>query len=381
MKVYYWGPYMGNVGTIKGAIDSAAAMKALGYEVKLYKVYREWEGYEDVLERYGLEVVDFGLSKKIKKLPERKVGFRISMAIMSLYSYRCLQKNWNEEKPDVIIATLLGYLPLLVRKHSGHKPKIINSIQGRPRLNSIRKFVWKMLYAKSDRIVTLSDNTEEMLLRTFPFMKDKIVRINNPIIDERLAEMEVEPMEEWELETYQPYIIGVGRLTRQKDFKTLIRAYSILRQEEEFKKYKLLILGVGEERKKLEALVKELGISESVFWGGFVKNPYKYMVHSEVFVLSSLWEDAGHVLLEAAYLKVPIVSTRCPSGQEEFLDYGEGGELCEVENPKDMAQHIKLVLTRKNDNKILHAYEKVQPYTMEMHGHNLDLLLKELCEG
>jgi glycosyltransferase involved in cell wall biosynthesis len=102
------------------------------------------------------------------------------------------------------------------------------------------------------------------------------------------------------------------------------------------------------------------------------------MHHAEAFVLSSLWEDAGHVMLEAAYVKAPIVSTRCPSGQEEFLDFGEGGELCGVGSPEDMADCIQKVLDRDTDIKIQHAYQKSLGFTMEKHGEKLQELMGRL---
>lgn len=372
MKVYYWTPYMGNVGTIKATINSAASLKKLGYEVKIYRIYREWEGYEDLLQQYGIELVDFGLSKRFASLPSKGIGFRISMILLSVLSVGPLRRNWKEEKPDVIIASLLGYLPLVVRRLSKQKPTIINSIQGRPKLHKVRKLLWKLLYAKSDLLITLSEETQKEVIAKLGFPEEKVVRLDNPVIDEQIDRLMEEPIDDIE----KPYILGVGRLTRQKDFATLIRAFAEFgkaNQEE-----KLLILGEGEERETLEALSKELGICDRVILKGFVKNPYKYMHRAEVFVLSSLWEDAGHVMLEAAYVKAPIVSTRCPSGQEEFLDYGEAGELCEVGNAHDMAQCIQNVKVRENEKKVERAYQKASLYTMERHGRNLDVIIADL---
>lgn len=365
---------MGNVGTIKATINSAASLKKLGYDVKIYRIYKEWEGYEDLLEQYNIELVDFELSKKFVTLPSKGIGFRISMILLSVLSIGPLKRNWNEEKPDVIIASLLGYLPLVVRRLSKYKPMIINSIQGRPKLHKVRKLLWKLLYAKSDLLITLSEETQNEIITKLGFKEEKVVRLDNPVIDEQIDELIKAPLDDEE--ESQPFILGVGRLTRQKDFSTLIRAFAEFGKENP--EEKLLILGEGEEREKLEALIKELGVSERVVLKGFVKNPYRYMHRAEVFVLSSLWEDAGHVMLEAAYVKAPIVSTRCPSGQEEFLDYGAAGELCEVGNAHDMAECIQQVKDRENDVKVERAYQKALLYTMDRHGENLELIIKSL---
>jgi glycosyltransferase involved in cell wall biosynthesis len=364
---------MGNVGTIKATINSAASLKQLGHDVKIYKIFHEWEGYESLIKKYNLEIVDFGLSRFFKQLPGKGIGFRFSMLIYSLYCYGRLKKNWQEEQPDIVIASLLGSLPLAVRKHAKYQPKIINSIQGRPRLNAVRRALWKRQYAASDLLITLSDETRQELLDKIGLQPEKVVRLDNPVIDAEIDRLKEEPLPPED--SGFRYILGVGRLTRQKDFSTLIRAFSLLPQKEELK---LIILGEGEERGKLESLIAELHLQGKVLLKGFVQNPYRYMHHAEAFVLSSLWEDAGHVMLEAAYVKAPIVSTRCPSGQEEFLDFGEGGELCEVGSPENMADCIQKVLDRDTDTKIQHAYQKSLGFTMEKHGEKLQELMGRL---
>lgn len=373
MKIYYWTPYMGNVGTIKATINSAASLKQLGHDVKIYKIFHEWEGYEQLLSKYGLELIDLGLSKRFKSLPSKKLGFRLSMIVYSIYSFGKLKRNWEEDKPDIILASLLGYLPLLVRKHAKYKPVIVNSIQGRPRLNAIRTLLWKRQYASSDLILTLSDETRQEIIQKIGFAPEKVKRLDNPVVDSEIDRLMEEPLptEEKALE----YILGVGRLTRQKDFTTLISAFSLLPQKKDLK---LIILGEGEEQVQLVQQIQDLNLQNQVILKGFVKNPYQYMKNAKAFVLSSLWEDAGHVMLEAAYTKAPIVSTRCPSGQEEFLDFGEGGELCEIANPSDMAACIQKVLNRDNDIKIEHAYQKSLLFTMEKHGQKLEQLLVQL---
>jgi glycosyltransferase involved in cell wall biosynthesis len=85
-------------------------------------------------------------------------------------------------------------------------------------------------------------------------------------------------------------------------------------------------------------------------------------------------------MLEAAYVKTPIVSTRCPSGQEEFLDYGKAGELCGIGNVKEMADCMHKVLMRTETGKVERAYNKSLNFTMERHGENLDKIIKGLKE-
>lgn len=386
MKVYYWTPYMGNVGTIKATINSAIALKKRGYEVRLYKPYREWEGYEEILEKNGIEVIDFGLSKIFSELPHKKIGFRFSMILISLFSYFKLKKNWEDEKPDVIMAYLLGFLPFVVRRGARHKPAIVNSIQGKPMFTSFRRWLWKRLYSQADQMIALSEATRKEILKNLDYPEKNIVVLPNPIIDDEIDKMAIEPLEKVFEEEKDTIILGVGRLTRQKDFSTLIRACDLVRKEYPCK---LWILGEGESREKLQALISSLHMEDMAKLVGFVYNPYKYMKKADIFVLSSLWEDQGHALIEAAYMKMYLVSTKCPYGQEEFLDYGDRGELCEAQSPESMAQAIRNMLDKEkeeeNRKKVQLAYKASLEYTLDQHGERLDILLKkcilrEVCE-
>lgn len=372
---------MGNVGTIKATINSAIAMKERGYEVKLYKPYREWEGYEDVLEKNGIEVIDFGLQKKIPKLPQKKIGFRFSMVLISLFSYSKLKRNWEKEHPDVVMAYLLGYFPLLVRRHSQYKPKIINSIQGKPKFNRFRKWLWRRLYGQSDWLITLSEHTRKDIIENISYPKNRISMVPNPIIDNNIDVVATEKLPKEREGTTEPVILGVGRLTRQKDFETLIRAYEIVQKKVDCR---LWILGEGEQYTQLKTLIDELKLGTKAELLGFVKNPYQYMRKADVFVLSSLWEDAGHVLVEAAYMKVKLVSTRCPYGQEEFLDFGKRGELCDMKSPEDMARAILFMLDKENEEENKKrsqlAYQAALQFSMEGHGNNLSLIVNNVMK-
>jgi len=137
-------------------------------------------------------------------------------------------------------------------------------------------------------------------------------------------------------------IIGIGRLTRQKDFGTLIRAFAEVRKRIPSR---LLILGEGEDRRSLEQLCQSLGISDDVDFPGFVVNPHAFLARAAVFVLSSRWEGLGNVLVEALAAGIPVVSTDCPNGPSEILDHGRYGQLVPVEDSAAMAEAIMRVMT------------------------------------
>lgn len=122
-------------------------------------------------------------------------------------------------------------------------------------------------------------------------------------------------------------VLSVGRLTEQKDYPTLMKAFAEVRRH---MPAKLIILGEGQERQKLSDLAESLSISEDVFMLGFVANPYAFMRRADVFVLSSLWEGLPNTLIQAMACDTPVVSTDCPSGPAEILEGGKWGELVPV---------------------------------------------------
>ena len=132
-------------------------------------------------------------------------------------------------------------------------------------------------------------------------------------------------------------VVAAGRLTKEKDFATLLRAVALVQREREVR---LMILGEGIERQQLEALASDLAIATTVALPGFVANPFRYMRRAAVFVLSSRSEGFGNVLVEAMACGTPVVSTDCPSGPGEILQGGRFGRLVPIGDAKAMADAI-----------------------------------------
>jgi len=196
-------------------------------------------------------------------------------------------------------------------------------------------------FRKADAIVAVSHGVADDLAKLGWIPRAQITVIANPVIFPDLQERAAAyPEHPWVLETI-PVVIGIGRLTAPKDFENLIRAFRIVRNSVNAR---LLILGEGEDRGKLESLINELDIDESVSMPGFVSNPYAILARSKVFALSSRWEGLPTVLIEALACGVPAVATRCPSGPEEILKDGRYGALVPVQDPEALARAIRNML-------------------------------------
>lgn len=196
------------------------------------------------------------------------------------------------------------------------------------------------LYPRAHQVVAPSTGVANDLISRSRISDKNITTIYNPVNLELVKELAGENVSlSWFEESDVRVVLGVGRLTQQKDFNTLIQAFDIARKKATHN-IKLLILGEGEEREQLEEYIRTLGASDSILLPGFVDNPYAYMARSSVFVLSSLWEGLPNVLIQALSLRVPVISTRCPSGPDEILENGLWGTLVDCGDVEAMADAI-----------------------------------------
>ncbi|MEM6752565.1 MAG: glycosyltransferase [Cyanobacteria bacterium P01_C01_bin.38] len=209
----------------------------------------------------------------------------------------------------------------------------------------------KLVYPRANHLVGVSQAVSNDLESQLCLNKGTVKTIYNPVVNNNLIAKAQAPLEHsWFTENSPPVFIAVGRLTAQKDFATLIKAFALLRQK---KLARLIILGEGELRTELEKLIDNLGMSDAVLMPGFVANPYAYMSRSKAFILSSLWEGLPTVLIEAMACGCPVISTDCPSGPKEILEAGKYGELVPMSNVEALYKAMLNVLDLPINNKLL----------------------------
>lgn len=193
----------------------------------------------------------------------------------------------------------------------------------------------RIFYPAADALVCVSAGVADDFARYVSLPPEKLDVIYNPALSARqLAPVSAPPPHPWLESRQPPVILGVGRLTRQKDFPTLIRAFAQVASQRDCR---LLILGEGQERQGLERMIQTLGLSDRIALPGFVEDPLGYMRRAGLFVLSSAWEGFGLVLVEAMACGTPVVSTDCPSGPREILLDGSLGALVPVSDPQALA--------------------------------------------
>lgn len=197
-------------------------------------------------------------------------------------------------------------------------------------------------YRMADNIVAVSNGVADDLAAGTNVQRERIRTIYNPVITPDVKAKVQAPLDHpWFKPGEPPVILGVGRLTKQKNFTLLVRAFARVRKTHPAR---LLILGEGEERPALEALVRTLGVEADVSLHGFADNPYAFMSHAALFTLSSSWEGLPTVLIEAIYCGARVVATDCPSGPREILAGGKYGQLVPVGDEEALAAAISAAL-------------------------------------
>lgn len=207
----------------------------------------------------------------------------------------------------------------------------------------LKRALVKWSYHKASMVVALSEGVRKDLIDRYGVRPSRVQTIYNPVDVEHIRTLSTEK------KTVFPFLrngtkvslnlIAIGRMVKQKGFDLLVRALSELQD----RTIHLTILGEGEERKNLLALVDKLGVEKQVSLPGFDCNPYAWLRAADLFVLSSRWEGFGHVIVEAMACGTPVLATRCPSGPDEIINHGVDGLLCKPESVEDLKESIRVL--------------------------------------
>jgi len=209
-------------------------------------------------------------------------------------------------------------------------------------------FAVKIFYPLADAIVAVSRGVLEDLSTVSSAAAENGQVIYNPVVDQNLLAKSQEDVSHPWLSQKQdvPVLLGVGRFVHQKNFALLLRAFAEVSRDREVR---LIMVGDGEERDKLEELIQKLDIQNRVDFVGFEKNPYRYMARASLLVMTSRFEGLPSVLVEALACGCPIVSTDCPSGPREILEEGRWGRLVPVDDQEALVEAINESLNEERD--------------------------------
>lgn len=288
-----------------------------------------------------------------------------------------LIKYLKQQQPDVLLTTLdIMNAAAWARRLAGVSTQVVMIVQTHltqqfrdrysPLLQWVRSQIVRQFYPWSDHLVAASQGVADDVAAMMEVNPDQVRVIYNPVVRSDLATRATEPVDHpWFSEGQMPVLLGVGRLVKQKDFATLIRAFAQVRAQ---RPCRLVIIGDTDDREAnikpgLEQLITDLDVGSEVAFFGFVENPYKYMALAQVFVLSSIYEGFGNVVAEALAVGTSVVSTDCESGPAEILGQGQFGRLTAVGDSYALATAIVEALDSPQSPAVLKA--RSRDFTIE----------------
>jgi len=286
----------------------------------------------------------------------RRPAFRHRRALWVPLAARALARHLRADPADVLLATSLApNLTAALACPSGARPALVLSVNLHPsaalgrsggRLIGLPQLVARA-YARADVLIAISEGIAADLERLLPRYRPPVQVVPVPVDVEQVRRAAALPPEPAiPALRGRRFVLGCGKLRPQKDFATLIRAFAGVARGRDLA---LVILGEGPMRPRLLHLAARLGVGDRVFLPGFAANPFAWMARAAVFALSSRFEGASNVLLEALAAGCPIVSTDCPSGPREILDGGRFGALVPVGDVTAMAAALERALENPGD--------------------------------
>ena len=373
-KVYYWSPFLSNIATSKAVFNSALSLKKFSkneYKPYLINVIGEWNLYKDEIEKNNIGLIDLGIARnfKVKKIN----GFLLSRFVyikIFLLAFNPLKELLRKKPPDILILHLITSLPLLLNLIFNFKTSMVLRISGLPKLNIIRMLLWKMCLKKISCITSPTKATLNFI-KSLKLNRDNFL-LRDPIIHVHEILQKKKKVSEYKDKIKKNYV-AIGRLTKQKNFAFLIKCFEKIINKDN--KIKLYILGNGEEKKKLQNLIIRNKLNNNIFIEGYQNNIYKYLKRADAFILSSLWEDPGFVLVEAFYSNTIVISSNCKNGPVEILENGKNGFLFENNSENSFFQKFdEFNNTSEKNIKIIKLQAKKMSKNYSLYNHYKNLI-------
>lgn len=339
-SILYWSPHLSHVATIANVVKSAKSLKiySKNYRPIILDSCNEWKEFDHIINDCQIEKHKISNLSFDKYYPVQ--GFlksRFFSIIIFFWNFFPLLKYLKKNKPDYLIIHLITSLPIILFFLFSFKTKLILRISGLPNLNLFRLYFWKMLGKNIYHITCPTKETQNKLINMQIFPNTKITLLEDPILEVRtISKLKKEKIEFKNMPNN--FLLCIGRLTRQKNYILAVNAIKEIKNS--FPDTKLCIIGEGEDGQWLKKIIKKNNLTSNVFLLGYKKNVFPYIAKSSAVLSTSLWEDPGAVMLEAAFLNKTIIVSDCPSGPKEFIEDNVAGYLFKNNNINSLVSAI-----------------------------------------
>lgn len=385
MKVLIWSPFISSdIGTVGTVLNTAKCINKFSnqkYNLSLINVAGEWQKFNKFLSENEIKSINLNIRLSFKNLPKGSYfKSRLTYILISLFSLFKLHKLLKKEKPEFFFVHLLTFTPLLLMILFKYKTKFILRISGYPKINFLRKFFWKLSNKKINKILCPTYQTKKQLMRENIFDESKLYVVHEPILDLKKIRTYKEIRNHFNHKQYGKYVVSIGRLTKQKNHRFLIKCFNeILRKDPDLK---LLICGEGEERNNLKKLIIDIKRENNIYLLGYVENIIPILKNSLFFILTSEWEDPGFVIIESMFSNTIVYSSDCKNGPIDLIKNYNNGFLYKKNNKIEFIENFfsihKLILQKNQLIKKIkfNAKYKTRLYTLFNHYKKLNEILK-----
>ena len=347
-KIYYWSPFLSPIATCKAVLNSAESLMkySSNYQSFILNFFGEFDKFIINQEKKKLRFIDHYPSL-VSFLPYRgKLKSRISFVLIFILGFFPLKKILKENKPDFLIIHLITSLPLILLLFFKFETKFILRISGHPKMNFLRKFLWKLTLKKIYLITCPTENTFKYIKSLNVVDTSKIKLLYDPIINVK----EINKKKNEKID-YNNFYLAAGRLTKQKNFMFLCKAFKEIIEEND--QIKLLIAGNGEDEIKLKEFIRKNNLENNITLLGYIDNIFPYFKNSKGFILTSLWEDPGFVLIEAAFCRTPVFSSDAKPSPSELIKNDYNGTTFQNNDKNSFLKNFKNYLDNSKDKKII----------------------------
>jgi len=383
-KIFYWSPFLVPIATPKAVVNSAKALQnyGKGYECSIINFFGEFNKFQEDLENKDIKLINFFNNKLLNFLPKYgKLQSRLSFILIFALSFFPLKKLISNQKPDFLIIHLITSLPLILLIFFKFKTKFILRISGLPKLGILRKFLWKKALSKIYIVTCPTKSTANYIESLGIVDKEKIKTLYDPIIE--INKINLQKKQNINLPFKgEKYFFTAGRLTKQKNFLFLCKA--IKKIIIDVPDFKIIIAGDGEDKSKILSFIKKKNLQKNIFLIGHVENIFPYISLSQGFILTSLWEDPGFVLIEAAACRSPVFSSDCPEGPKEIIKNNSNGLLFKSNDENDLVKNFikfKDIISSPEKKKklILNNLILTRQFSFFNHYVKLNKILSNAC--
>ncbi len=380
--IYYWAPFLVPIATPKAVVNSAISMQKYSsfFNCFIINFFGEFDTFKKDLEKENVSLCHSPFRWLYKYLPSQgKIQSRFSYLVIFIFSFLSLKNLIKNAKPDFVIIHLITSLPLILNLIFKLNSKFILRISGLPRLGFFRKILWKIALKKVCIVTCPTQTTLDSLKKLNIVDDNKLRLLYDPVINIKKIKT-TKNLNKEKIDLNFEYFFSAGRLTKQKNFLFLCKAFKEILKK--YPKTKLLIAGEGEEKKKILDYIKKENLNNNIYLVGHVENIFMYMKKSKGFILSSLWEDPGFVILEAAFSRCLILSSNCKPGPVEIIKDNENGYLFESNNISSFLDNFDKIIDTKNKKKIIFNNLIIsKKFTLYRHHKNFQKILNVLKDG